>query len=210
MAKSCVVLLSVGLLAAPAGRAETVVQADWEMGRVMLTQGEFRSRIAVELKSSQRMMAIQGSFHDRKRTEVELKPSKWLQGKLIEATDEGLQVVFRRAEISFQREDISRIRLVPRTKHRWVGLVLGVPAGIGAGFLASLYCCFLRDGGNEALGWIVLVGTPMAVPYVFHKLWGGGRQAVVVVLDENTANKPPGTSQAARPSSVKPEDPGRN
>ncbi|MDE0434877.1 MAG: hypothetical protein OXH92_12820 [Bryobacterales bacterium] len=210
MAKSCVVLLSVVLLAAPAGRAETVLQADWEKARAMLTQGEFRSRIAVELKSSQRVMAIQGSFHDRKRTEVELKPNKWLKGKLIEVTGEGLQVEFRRAEIGFQREDISRIRLVPRTKHRWVGLVLGVPAGIGAGFLASLYCCFLRDGGSEALGYVVLVGTPMLVPYVFHKLWGGGHQAVVVVLDESTANKPQGTSQEAGPSPAKPEDPGRD
>lgn len=210
MAKSCVVLLSVALLASPAGRAETVVQADWEKARAMLTQGEFRSRVAVELKSSQQAMVTKGTVYDRKRTEVELKPNKWLKGKLIKATDEGLQVVFRRAEISFQREDISRIRLVPRTKHRWVGLVLGVPAGIGAGFLASLYCCFLRDGGSEALGYVVLVGTSMAVPYVFHKLWGGGRQAVVVVLGKNTANKPPGTSQPAGPSPVKQEEPRRD
>ena len=191
MAKYGAFLLAAALLAAPAGRAETVVRADWEKARAMLTQSEFRPRIRVELKSPQRVMVIKGTLDYRKRTEVELKPNKWVNVKLIEASDEGLRVVFRSAEISFQRENISRVRLVPRTKNRWIAFGAGIPAGIGAGFLASLYCCFLRDGGSVALGYVVLVGTSIAVPYVFHKLWGGSRQAVLVVLKESTEKKPP-------------------
>ena len=55
------------LLASLSARAETVVRADWEQARAMLTQGEFRPRIRVELK-----------------------PSKWVKGKFIEATGAGL------------------------------------------------------------------------------------------------------------------------
>ena len=196
-------LLSVALLAASAGRAETVVRADWEKVRLMLTEGKFHPRIGVELKSSRRVMVTKGSFHDRTRKEVALKPNKWVKGKLIAATDEGMQVVFRRAEIGFQREDIRRIRLVPRRKDRWTGLVLGIPAGIGAGFGAALLASGFdvdRRGGAQD---IAFVATLIAVPYVFHKFWGGGRQAVLVVLDDSTANKPPETSQTARPSPTK-------
>ena len=81
------------LLAGLAARAETVVRADWEQARAMLTQGEFRPRIRVELK-----------------------PSKWVKGKFIEATGAGLQVVYRNEGISFERENIRRIRLVPLTR----------------------------------------------------------------------------------------------
>ena len=125
LTKCAALLLSAALLAVPAGRAETVVvRASWEETREMLTQGEFRPRIGVDLKSPMRVTLTQnrGEFHPRNRKEVELKPSKWVKGKLIEATGEGLQVVFREHEINFQREDISRIRLVPlkadRTKKR--------------------------------------------------------------------------------------------
>ena len=63
MAKPVALLLSVALLAAPAGRAETVVvRADWEKARTLLTQGEFRPRIAVELNSPKRVMVTKGTF----------------------------------------------------------------------------------------------------------------------------------------------------
>ena len=200
MTKCAALLLSAALLAAPAGRAETVVaRADWQKARSMLTQGEYRPRIAVELKSPQRVTLTQdrGEFHPRKRKDVELKPSQWVKGKLIEATGEGLQVVFREHEINFQREDINRIRLIPRTQSRWAGLVLGIPAGIGAGFLAALITSggdVDRAGGAQTVAFIV---TLIAVPYVFHKLWGGNRGAVVVELEESTANNPPVPAQAS-------------
>ena len=203
MAKPCALLLSVALLTAPVARAETVVvRAGWQKARAMLTQGEYRPRIAVELKSPQQVTLTQdrGEFHPRNRTEVELKPGKWVKGKLIEATGAGLQVVYREHEISFPREDISRIRLAPRTKSRWAGLALGIPAGFGAGLLAALIASggdVDRRGGAQTVAFIT---TLIAVPYLFHKLWGGDRGAVVVVLDESTANKPPTPSQAARPS----------
>lgn len=199
MTRFSALLLSFALLAAPSGLAETVVWADWEKVRTMLTQGEFRSRIAIELKSPKRVTLTQnrGEFHPRNRKEVELKPSKWVQGKVIEATGEGLQVVFQRAEISFQHEDISRIRLVPRRKDRWTGLVLGIPAGIGAGFLAAVAASGFdidRRGGAQTAAF---VATLIAVPYVFHKFWGGGRQAVVVELEESTTQKPLVPSQGS-------------
>ena len=119
MGKYCVLLLSVALLAAPAGRAETVVmRADWKKARVMLTQGEFRPKIGVELKLPQRV-----------------------KGKFIKATGEGLQVLFRGEETRFPREDIRRLRLVPRkanrTKNRRMGLLTGIPAGFVAGVLLA-------------------------------------------------------------------------
>ena len=196
MAKYGAFLLAAALLAAPAGRAETVVRADWEKARAMLAQSEFRPRIRVELKSSQRVMVTKGTFHDRKRTEVELKPSKWVKGKLIEATDAGLQVVFRREEISFLRDDISRIRLVPRkadrTKNRWIGILGGVPAGYGAGLVLSSEIACRSSDCIPGLFYSLLVGTTLAVTYVFYKLGlRADRGAVLVVLDESTANKPP-------------------
>ena len=204
MAKPCALLLSVALLTAPIARAETVVlRAGWQKARAMLTQGEYRPRIAVELKSPKRVTLTQdrGEFHPRNRKEVELKPGKWVKGKLIEATGAGLQLVYREHEISFPREDISRIRLVTRSNNRWTGLVLGIPAGFGAGILAAL----LASGGDvdrrgEAQT-VAFIATLIAVPYLFHKLWGAGG-AVVVVLDESTASKPPTPSQAERPSPV--------
>ena len=147
MAKSCALLLSIALRATPAGRAESVVvPADWGKARAMLTQGEYRPRIAIELKSPKRVTLTQdrGEFHPRSRKEVELKPSKWVKGKFIQANEADLQILYRGHEISFRPEDISRIQLVPRTKSRWAGLVLGIPAGFGAGLLAAL----LASGGD--------------------------------------------------------------
>ena len=213
MTKCAALLLSAALLAAPAGRAETVVvRADWEKTREMFTQRQFRPRIAVELKSPQRVTLThdRGEFHPRNRKEVELKPGKWVKGKLIEATSEGLQVVFRENEISFPRENISRIRLVPlkadRTKNRGMGLWLGIPIGIEAGLAAGKAICGSSGGCGNAGGLTFLVGIPIAVAYVFHKLGGGRRaerEAVLIVLEESTANNPPVPAQASGSSAAK-------
>ncbi len=178
MSKHCALLLSVALLLVSTGRAETVVvRADWEKTRAMLTRGKFRPRSGVELKSSQRVMLTpdRGEFQPRKRTEVELKPSKWVKGELIEATGAGLQIVFREHEISIAREDIRRIRLVPRKTNRRIGLWVGIPAGIVAGFTAAKAICSAGGGCTNAGALTLLIGTPMAVIYVFHKLGGAGR-----------------------------------
>lgn len=213
MAKSYACLLSVALLAAPAGRAETVVvRAGWDKARSMLAQGEYRSRIALELKSPKRVTLTQdrGEFHPRNRKEVELKPGKWIKGKLIEATGPGLQLVYREHEISFLREDISRIRLVPlkadRTKNRGIGLWLGIPIGIGVGLAAGKEVCGSSGGCGNAGGLMFLVGVPIAVAYVFHKLGGGrraAREAVVVVLEEGTTNNPPVPAQESGSSAAR-------
>ena len=62
------------------------MRAGWQKARAMLTQGEYRPRIALELKSPKRVTLSQdrGEFHPRGRKEVELKPSKWVKGKFIE------------------------------------------------------------------------------------------------------------------------------
>ena len=209
MTKSCALLLSAALLAVPSGHAEeAVVRADWVKARAMLTQGEYRPRIAVELKSPKRVTLTQdrGEFHPRNRKEVELKPGKWVKGKLIEATGAGLQLVYREHEINFQREDISRIRLVTRSNNRWTGLVLGIPVGIGLAFAAGKAYCGSSGGCGNAEGLLFLIGVPIAVAYVFHKVVGGKRAdrgAVVVVLDEGTASKPPVPAQASGPSPVR-------
>ena len=204
MAKSCALLLAVALLTAPAVRAETVVvRAGWQKARAMLTQGEYRPRIALELKSPMRVMVTKGTFYDRTRKEIELKPSTWVKGKFIQANEADLQVLYRGHENSFPPENISRLRLVTRSKNRGAGLLLGIAAGIGAGFLASLGCCFVEGtSGSVELGYVVLIGTPIAVSYLFHKLWGG-RGSVVVVLDESTAKAPPSPSQVRKPLPAK-------
>lgn len=201
MTKSCALLLSVTLLAAPAGHAkDVIVRADWQKARAMLTQGEYSSRIAVELKLPKRVTLIpdRGKLHPRNRKEVELKPSKWLKGKFIEATEAGLQVLFRGHEISYTREEIRRIRLVHRAKNRRIGLLIGIPVGIGVGLGSGKAYCSAGDRCGGVAGLMFLVGIPMAVAYVFHKLdrrSQGDRGDVIVVLDEITANKPPVPSQ---------------
>ena len=212
MAKSCALLLSVALLAAPAGRAESVVvRADWQKARAMLTQGEYRPRIAIELKSPKRVTLTQnrGEFHPRSRKEVELKPSKWVKGKFIEATDAGVQLVFREHEISFMRGEVNKIRLVPlkadRKKKRWHYMWAGIPVGFAAGLLVSLMPC--RGDLNEcsAGGVLFITGiTMVATTFGFYKLGRrAGRVDVIVVLDDSAASKPPATSQAERTSPVK-------
>ena len=78
-----------------------------------------------------------------------------------------------------------------------------IPAGIGAGILlVSSICRGECGGGAEGVVLTLLSGTTIAVTYMFYKLGGrADRGAVLVVLDESTANKPPVPSQPARPSS---------
>ena len=213
MAKSYALLLSAALLAAPAGHAESVVvRAGWDKARSMLAQGEYRPRIALELKSPKRVTLTQdrGEFHPRQRKEVELKPGKWIKGKLNEATSEGLQLVYRQHEISFPREDISRIRLVPlkadRTKNRRVGISGGIAAGILAGVLvAKVSAC----SGSECSpgGFFFMLGvTAAAVTFGFYKLGGrADRGYVMVVLEESTANNPLVPAQASGSSPARQE-----
>lgn len=201
MTKPCALLLSVTLLAAPAGHAkDVIVRADWQKASAMLTQGEYSPRIAVELKSPKRVTLIQdrGELHPRNRKEVELKPFKWVKGKFIEATEADLQVLFRGHQISYQREEIRRVRLIHRTKNRRIGLLIGIPVGIGVGLGSGKAYCSSGDRCGNVAGLMFLVGIPMAVAYVFHKLdrrGRGDRGDVIVVLDEITANKPPVPSQ---------------
>ena len=212
MAKSCALLLSVALLAAPAIRAEeVVVRTDWVKARAMLTQGEYRPRIAVELKSPQRVTLTQdrGEFHPRKRKEVELKPSKWVKGKFIQANETDLQVLYRGHEISFTRGEVNRIRLVPlksdRKKKRWHYMWAGIPVGFAAGLLVSLMPCRGDLGECSAGGVLFITGiTMVATTLGFYKLGGrADRGSVVVVLDENTAKDPPAPSQVRSPPPAK-------
>ena len=189
---SALALLAAALLlVVPAGRAKTVVvRADWEKARTLLARGDFRPRVRVELKSAERV-----------------------KGKLIEATGAGLRLEQRGSETLIAREDIRTIRLAPRKttryKNRLLGLLGGIPAGFGAGIITSLYCCF-GDGtsGGAALGYTVLVGALIAVPYGFYELGArADRGAVLIVLDESTAKKPPVPPQAEQTSPAKEEQP---
>ena len=209
MAKSCALLLSVALLSVPLARSETVVvRTGWQKARAMLAQGEYRPRIALELKSPKRVTLTQnrGEFHPRNRKEIELKPSKWVKGKLIEATDAGVQLVFRGHEISFTREEVNRIRLVPlkadRNKKRWHYMWAGIPVGFAAGLLVSLLPCRGDLGECSAGGVLFITGiTMVATTFGFYKLGGrADRGEVIVVLDESAASKPPVPAQASESS----------
>ena len=184
-------LLVAAVLAVPAASAETVVvQAGWGKARTMLAQGDYRPKIRVELHSSER-----------------------LKGKLAGTTDAGLRLVRRGTETSIAREEIRTIRLRPRkttrTKYRLLGLLAGIPAGFWAGGFSSLACC-LHDGASasEALGAVVFFGVLIAVPYWFYKLGArADRGAVLIVLDERAPDSSRDGSQAERPSSAKGEQP---
>ena len=116
-------------------------------------------------------------------------------------------------ETLIERKDIRTIRLRPRKttryKYRLLGLLVGIPAGFGAGAVSSLACC-LHDGasGSEALGNVVFFGALIAVPYWFYKLGArADRGTVLIVLDESAPDSSRDGSQAERPSSAKEERP---
>ena len=217
MQKTLALLLAAALLAVPAASAKTVsVEVPWEKARTIIAEGDFRPKIRVELQSSER-----------------------LKGKLIEATGTGLRLVRLRYETKiaksgspsgrrqsarrFERQDtetlierkeIRTIRLRPRkttrTKYRLLGLLAGIPAGFWAGGFSSLACC-LHDGASasEALGAVVFFGVLIAVPYWFYKLGArADRRTVLIVLDESAPDSSRDGSQAERPpSSAKEERP---
>ena len=183
-------LVAALLPVVPAGRAKTVVvRADWEKARTLLARGDFRPKVRVELQSAERV-----------------------KGKLIEATGAGLRIASQGHETSFARKDIRTIRLAPRkakrNNSRLIGLMAGISGGIGAGFLAAKAICSTGGGCNDAGALLLLVGTPIAVSYVFHKLGArADRGAVLVVLDEKAAKEPPVPPQAERPSPAEEEQP---
>ena len=186
------VLLVASLLAVPAGHAKTVVvRAGWEEARAMLAGGEYRPKVRVELQSSERV-----------------------KGEFIEATGAGLRLAGKGYETRFAREDIRAIRLVPRKakrfRYRLLGLLGGIPAGFGAGFVvaAATACGGDIDRCNVAAADTILVIALIAIPYGFYKLGArADRGAVLVVLDEGAAQKPPVLPQAERLSPAKEEQP---
>ena len=185
------VLLVASLLAVPAGHAKTVVvRAGWEEARAMLAGGEYRPKVRVELQSSERV-----------------------KGEFIEATGAGLRLAGKGYETRFAREDIRAIRLAPRKADRFtnrlLGLLAGIPAGFGAGYFAALATDCRGDVDRCTSGsYAILVGALIAVPYGFYKLGArADRGAVLVVLDEGAAKKPPVLPQAERLSPAKEEQP---
>ena len=185
------VLLVASLLAVPAGHAKTlVVRAGWEEARAMLTGGEYRPKVRVELQSSERV-----------------------KGEFIEATGAGLRLAGKGYETRFAREDIRTIRLVPlkaaRRTNRIIAAVAGIPAGALSGLGATLLCCgFEASPGPAWLQWPVLIGVWIVVQAgLYHLGARADRGAVLVVLDEGAAQKPPVLPQAERPSSIKEEQP---
>ena len=183
-------LLVAAVLAVPAASAETVVvQTGWGKARTMLAQGDYRPKIRIELQSSER-----------------------LKGKLIEATGTGLRLVRRGTETSIAREEIRTIRLRPRKttryKNRLLGLLIGIPAGFGAGFFFGAVA-----SGGDIDRWgrasdTAFFATLIAVPYWFYKLGArADRRTVLIVLDERAPDSSRDGSQAERPSSAKEERP---
>ena len=185
------VVLVASLLAVPAGHAKTlVVRSGWEEARAMLTGGEYRRKIRVELRSSERV-----------------------KGEFIEATGAGLRLAGKGYETRFAREDIRAIRLVPRKAKRFrywlLGLLGGIPAGFGAGYFAAIA---IGCGGDidrcTSASTVIFLSALIAVPYGFYELGArADRGAVLIVLDESAAKNPPVPPQAEQLSPAKEEQP---
>ena len=203
--------LLAALLAVLAASAKTVsVEVPWEKARTIIAEGDFRPKIRVELHSSER-----------------------LKGKLIEATGTGLRLVrlryekkiaksgspsgrrqsarrFERQdpETLIERKEIRTIRLRPRKttryKYRLIGLLAGIPAGFVVGYAGGVLACggeansSIRCRNSTAGTTVVFIAALIAAPYWFYKLGArADRRRVLIVLDE----------QAERPSSAKGEQP---
>ena len=212
MQRILALLLVAALLAVPAASAKTVsVEVPWEKARTIIAEGDFRPKIRVELHSSER-----------------------LKGKLIEATGTGLRLVRLRYEKKiaksgspsgrrqsarrFERQDpetlitrkeIRTIRLRPRKttryKYRLIGVLAGIPAGFVVGYAGGVLACggesassSIRCRNSTAGTSVAFIAALIAAPYWFYKLgaWAD-RRTVLIVLDE----------QAERPSSAKGEQP---
>ena len=209
MQRTLALLLVAALLAVPAASAKTVsVEVPWEKARTIIAEGDFRPKIRVELHSSER-----------------------LKGKLIEATGTGLRLVrlryekkiaksgsgrrqsarrFERQdpETLIERKEIRTIRLRPRKttryKYRLIGLLAGIPAGFVVGYAGGVLACggeansSIRCRNSTAGHTVIFIAALIAAPYWFYKLGArADRRRVLIVLDE----------QAERPSSAKGEQP---
>ena len=185
------VVLAAALLIIPAGRAKTVVvRADWEKARTLLDRGDFRPKIRVELQSSERV-----------------------KGKLAGTSDADLRLKHQGTETSIAWEDIRTIRLAPlkakRFRYRLLGLLAGIPAGFGTGLFAAAACCGVLDEvSSRSMALVVFFGALIAVPYGFYELGArADRGAVLIVLDESAAKNPPVPPQAEQLSPAKEEQP---
>ena len=102
----------------------------------------------------------------------------------------------------FQRKDIRTIRLRPRKttryKYRLLGVLAGIPAGFVVGYAGGVLACggesansSIRCRNSSAVTTVAFIAALIAAPYWFYKLgaWAD-RRTVLIVLDE----------QAERPS----------
>ena len=150
--RRALVVLAAALLIVPSGHAKSVVvRAGWEEARALLSGGEYRPKIRVEMHSSERM-----------------------KGEFIEATGASLRIAGKEYETRFAREDIRVIRLVPRkasrSKNRLIGLLAGIPGGFGAGYFAALATACSGDVDRcNAASTVVFGGVLIAVSYGFYK-----------------------------------------
>ena len=222
MQRTLALLLVAALLAVPAASAKTVsVEVPWEKARTIIAEGDFRPKIRVELQSSER-----------------------LKGKLIEATGMGLRLVRLRYETKiaksgspsgrrqsarrFERQDpetlitrkeIRTIRLRPRKttryKYRLIGVLAGIPAGFVVGYAGGVLACggesansSIRCRNSTAGTTVAFIAALIAAPYWFYKLGAlADRGTVLIVLDERAPDSSRDGSQAERPSSAKEERP---
>lgn len=181
MRKSCVLLLSAILLAAPAARAKTVVvRANWEKAQAMLAQDAFLPSIRVDLQSGKR-----------------------LKGKLVGTTAEALRIERNKAETAIAREDIRAIRLVPRKAARQSNRILaiagGAAAGLGGGILAAGLCCGILDEltTSPAAANTAFFGAWAAIQFLTYRLGlRADRGAVLLELTENAPEAPPAPQPA--------------
>ena len=192
------------LLAVPAASAKTVsVEVPWEKARTIIAEGDFRPKIRVELQSSER-----------------------LKGKLVGTTDAGLRLVRLRYETKiaksgsgrrqsarrFERQDpetlierkeIRTIRLRPRKttryKYRLIGVLAGIPAGFVVGYAGGVLACggesansSIRCRNSSAVTTVAFIAALIAAPYWFYKLGArADRRTVLIVLDEQAPDSPP-------------------
>ena len=168
-----------------------------------------------------------------------MQSSERLKGKLVGTTDAGLRLMrlryetliaksgspsgrrqssrrFERqdTETLIERKDIRTIRLRPRkttrNKYRLLGLLAGIPAGFGMVHLGGTVAAGgeLDYGNGNPIFITAFIATLIAVPYWFYQRGArADRGTVLIVLDEREPDSSRDGSQAERPSSAKGEQP---
>ena len=205
MQRTLALLLAAALLAVPAASAKTVsVEVPWEKARTIIAEGDFRPKIRVELQSSER---LKGKLVGTTDAGLRLRRLRYEKKIAKSGSPSGRRQSARRferqdPETLIERKEIRTIRLRPRkttrNKYRLLGLLAGIPAGFVVGYAGGVLACggesansSIRCRNSTAGTTVAFIAALIAAPYWFYKLGArADRRTVLIVLDE----------QAERPS----------